>query len=81
MTQRADVQTFSAPLLPRSGAGAGRRSVPASWHFLKRATDVALGGAALLALSPLVALAAAVTKCTRTCNRAAIMPMGSCTPV
>jgi len=59
VTQRADVQTFSAPLLPRSGAGAGRRSVPASWHFLKRATDVALGGAALLALSPLVALAAA----------------------
>ncbi len=58
MTQRADVQPFSAPLLPRSESSAKPRRVPKSWHFLKRATDVAVGGAALIGLSPLVAAAA-----------------------
>lgn len=59
MTQRAEVQPFSASLLARAESKAGARHIPKSWHFLKRATDLALGGAALVVASPLVAVAAA----------------------
>ena len=63
MTQRAEVQPFSAPLLPRAEGKTDARLVPRSWHFLKRATDLAMGGGALLAVSPLIALAAAGVIC------------------
>lgn len=59
MTQRAEVQTFSAPLLTRAEVKSDARLVPKSWHFFKRAIDLALGGCALLAASPLIAIAAA----------------------
>ncbi len=59
MTQHAKAQPFGSPLLPKAGSDARKRTVPESWHRLKRATDLVVGGAALAVLSPLVAVAAA----------------------
>jgi lipopolysaccharide/colanic/teichoic acid biosynthesis glycosyltransferase len=43
---------------PRQGVQAPRRTVPASWDALKRAIDVTIAGVGLVALSPVIAVAA-----------------------
>ena len=59
MTPRGEANAALAPVIrARPATPPRRREIPASWHSIKRALDVTVGGGALLLLSPLVAAAA-----------------------
>jgi lipopolysaccharide/colanic/teichoic acid biosynthesis glycosyltransferase len=63
VTPRIDGAAVVDRLQPDRAPVARPRAVPASWHAWKRAVDVTVGGVALLASAPLVAVAAVAIAC------------------
>ncbi len=63
MTPNAESALYARPARSSAGPYEVRRVVPGSWPVLKRTMDVAVAGAALVLLSPVIALAALGIAC------------------